>query len=92
RVDFLGRINVIPVSEIKGEKVMLGLSGPATSRTDTNARDREPHHLLDLKNNTYELAHTETDVALSFATIDAWAKFPDFVDRYLTAVQKRIAL
>lgn len=92
RVDFLGRINVIPVSEIKGEKVMLGLSGPATSRTDTNARDREPRHLLDLKNNTYELAHTETDVALSFATIDAWAKFPDFVDRYLTAVQKRIAL
>ncbi|MDR2308873.1 MAG: phage major capsid protein, P2 family [Paucimonas sp.] len=92
RVDFLGRINVVPVSEIKGEKVLLGLNGPATSRTDTDKNDREPRHLLDLKNNTYELFHTETDVALKFATIDAWAKFPDFAQRYLAAVQKRIAL
>ncbi|HEJ5827377.1 phage major capsid protein, P2 family [Pseudomonas aeruginosa] len=92
RVDFLGRINVVPVSEIKGEKVLLGLSGPASSRTDTNKKDREPRSLLDLKNNVYELFHTETDVALKFATIDSWAKFPDFADRYLAAVQKRIAL
>ncbi|KAB0566585.1 phage major capsid protein, P2 family [Pseudomonas palleroniana] len=92
RVDFLGRINVVPVSEIKGEKVLLGLNGPATSRTDTDKNDREPRHLLDLKNNEFELFHTETDVALKFATIDAWAKFPDFTQRYLAAVQKRIAL
>ncbi|MFJ2451395.1 phage major capsid protein, P2 family [Pseudomonas protegens] len=92
RVDFLGRINVVPVSEIKGEKVLLGLNGPATSRTDTDKKDREPRSLLDLKNNMYELFHTETDVALKFATIDAWSKFPDFAQRYLAAVQKRIAL
>ena len=92
RVDFLGRINVVPVSEIKGEKVLLGLNGPATSRTDTDLNDREPRHLLDLKNNFYELFHTETDVALKFATIDAWAKFPEFAQKYLAAVQKRIAL
>ncbi len=92
RVDFLGRINVIGVTEIKGEKVLLGLSGPATSRTDTDLNDREPRHLLDLQNNVYELFHTETDVALKFATIDAWAKFPEFARKYLEAVQKRIAL
>ena len=92
RVDFLGRINVIGVTEIKGEKVLLGLSGPASSRTDTDQNDREPRHLLDLKNNEYELFHTETDVALKFATIDAWAKFPEFARKYLEAVQKRIAL
>ncbi|WP_407682513.1 phage major capsid protein, P2 family [Pseudomonas machongensis] len=92
RVDFLSRINVVPVSEIKGEKVLLGLSGPASSRTDTDKNDREPRHLLDLKNNLYELFHTETDVALKFATIDAWAKFPEFAQKYLAAVQKRIAL
>ena len=92
RADFLGRINVVPVSEIKGEKVLLGLNGPATSRTDTSQRDREPRSLLDLANNQYELFHTETDVALKFATIDSWSKFPDFKDRYLAAVQRRIAL
>lgn len=92
RVDFLGRINVIGVTEIKGEKVLLGLSGPATSRTDTDLNDREPRHLLDLQNNVYELFHTETDVALKFATVDAWSKFPEFARKYLEAVQKRIAL
>ncbi|HCE9325304.1 TPA: phage major capsid protein, P2 family [Pseudomonas aeruginosa] len=92
KADFLGRINVLPVSEIKGEKVMLGLSGPASGRTDTTQNDREPRDLLDLKNNAYELFHTETDVALPFATIDSWAKFPNFLERYLAAVQRRIAL
>ncbi len=92
RVDFLGRINVIGVTEVKGEKVLMGLNGPATGRTDTDENDREPSNLLDLKNNLYELFHTETDVALKFATIDAWAKFPEFARKYLEAVQKRIAL
>ncbi|WP_252092522.1 phage major capsid protein, P2 family [Pseudomonas sp. MWU13-3659] len=92
RVDFLGRINVVPVGEIKGEKVLLGLNGPATGRTDTDENDREPNNLLDLKNNSYELFDTETDVSLKFATIDAWAKFPEFARKYLEAVQKRIAL
>ncbi len=92
RVDFLGRINVIGVTEIKGEKVLLGLNGPATGRTDTDENDRIPRDLLDLKNNMYELFSTETDVSLKFATIDAWAKFPEFARKYLEAVQKRIAL
>lgn len=92
RVDFLGRINVIGVTEIKGEKVLLGLNGPATGRTDTDENDRIPRDLLDLKNNQYELFSTETDVSLKFATIDAWAKFPEFARKYLEAVQKRIAL
>ncbi|MQU29769.1 phage major capsid protein, P2 family, partial [Pseudomonas helleri] len=40
---------------------------------------------------TYELADTQSDVGLPYAKIDAWAKFPDFKDRYSAAVQKRIA-
>jgi len=90
--DFLGRINVIPVTEIKGEKVVLGLNGPATGRTDTSKRDRVPRHLLDLDALGYELFETNTDVALRFSLIDAWAKFPDFAERYAAAVQRQIAL
>ncbi|WP_061289623.1 phage major capsid protein, P2 family [Azotobacter vinelandii] len=89
---FLQRINVIPVSEIKGQKVMLGLNGPATGRTNTSNADRVPRNLLDLAGEGYELFDTHSDVALPFATIDAWAKFPNFAQRYSAAVQKQIGL
>lgn len=89
---FLRRINVIPVSEIKGQKVMMGLNGPATGRTNTQNADRVPRNLLDLDAQGYELFDTHTDVALPFASIDAWAKFKDFANRYSTAVQKQIGL
>lgn len=92
RVDFLQRINVVMVTEIKGEKVFLGVSGPITSRTDTKTKDRDAKDMSDLDNDGYELFHTESDVALPFAKIDAWAKFPDFQERYSAAVQKQIAL
>lgn len=89
---FLERINLIPVSEIKGEKVFLGVSGPVSGRTDTKIKDREVKDVSALTNYTYELVSTESDVALPYAKIDAWAKFNDFNDRYAVAVQKQIAL
>ncbi|MEQ1636698.1 MAG: phage major capsid protein, P2 family [Methylococcales bacterium] len=88
---FLQRINVVPVSEIKGEKVMLGLSSRVTSRTDTSGvAERVPKDLVALDAIGYELFATETDVALRYATIDVWAKFPDFAARYGMAVRKAI--
>jgi P2 family phage major capsid protein len=91
KADFLERINVVPVSEIKGEKVFIGVNGPVTGRTNTKTTDREAKDASDLDNSQYELASTESDVGLPYAKIDAWAKFPDFQDRYSGAVQKRIA-
>ncbi|SIR15405.1 phage major capsid protein, P2 family [Pseudomonas flexibilis] len=90
--DFLQRINVVPVSELKGQKVMIGVSGPVTSRTNTKTTDRVAKDMVDLDALGYELFHTESDVGLPFATIDSWAKFPDFQQRYTAAVQKQIAL
>lgn len=92
KADFLERINVVPVSEIKGEKVFIGTNGPVTGRTNTKTTDREAKDASDLDNNTYELFPTESDVGLPYAKIDAWAKFPDFHQRYTAAVQKQIAL
>jgi len=91
KADFLERINVVPVSEIKGEKVFIGVNGPVTGRTNTKTTDREAKDASALDNSLYELASTESDVGLPYAKIDAWAKFPDFKDRYSAAVQKRIA-
>ena len=90
--DFLGRINVLGVSEIKGEKVMLGVSGPVTSRTNTKTTDRDARDVSGLDKLGYELFSTESDVGLPYAKNDAWAKFPDFAERYTAAVQRQIAL
>ncbi len=91
KADFLERINIIPVSEIKGEKVFIGVNGPVTGRTNTKTADRQAKDASALENTTYELVDTQSDVGLPYAKIDAWAKFPDFQDRYSAAVQKRIA-
>lgn len=90
--DFLSRINVIGVTEIKGQKVFIGVSGPVTGRTNTKTTDREAKDASALDDSTYELHSTESDVGLPYAKIDAWAKFPDFHQRYSAAVQKQIAL
>jgi len=91
KADFLERINVIPVSEIKGEKVFIGVNGPVTGRVNTKTTDRDAKDASALEHTTYELVDTQSDVGLPYAKIDAWAKFPDFQDRYSAAVQKRIA-
>ncbi len=90
--DFLDRINVIPVGEIKGQKVFLGTNGPVTGRTNTKTTDREAKDASGLEDDEYELSSTESDVGLPYAKIDAWSKFPDFHQRYSAAVQKQIAL
>ncbi|KFE50272.1 phage major capsid protein, P2 family [Pseudomonas syringae] len=90
--DFLQRINIVPVTEIKGQKVFLGVSGPVTGRTNTTTKDRVAKDASALDSTLYELSSTESDVGLPYAKIDAWAKFPDFHQRYSAAVQKQIAL
>lgn len=92
KADFLERINVIGVTEIKGQKVFLGTSGPVTGRTNTKTTDREAKDASALDQDSYELVSTESDVSLSYAKIDAWAKFPEFHQKYSAAVQKQIAL
>ncbi|MCM2317958.1 MAG: phage major capsid protein, P2 family [Pseudomonas sp.] len=89
---FLQRINVIPVSDLKGEKVMIGVNGTVTGRTNTVTTDREPRDALGLDGEGYELFDTHSDVALRFASIDAWSKFPNFQQLYTAAVQKQIAM
>lgn len=88
---FLSRINVVPVSELKGDKVGMSLTGRVASRTDTSgAGERTPKHLANTDAKGYELYPTEFDVALKYALIDAWAKFPDFAARYMRLVRQAI--
>jgi P2 family phage major capsid protein len=87
---FLRSINVMPVSEIKGEKVGISLTGRVARRTNTSNAERTPKALVNTDAKGYECFPTEFDVALKYASIDAWAKFPDFAARYMAAVRQAI--
>ncbi|SCX53215.1 phage major capsid protein, P2 family [Variovorax sp. EL159] len=90
--EFLGKINIIGVDEMKGEKLGLGVSGPIASRTNTDNADRVPRSVETLDQHTYECKKTNYDTAIKYATLDAWAKFADFQTRVRDVIVKRQAL
>ncbi|MCT8273345.1 phage major capsid protein, P2 family [Xanthomonas translucens] len=91
--DFLGKINLIGVDELTGEKVGIGVSGTIAGRTDTSgAGVRQPRNVAALDNNKYTCQHTDFDTAIPYALLDAWAKFPDFQTRIRDAIIQRQAL
>lgn len=91
--EFLGRINVVPVNEMKGEKLGLGVSGTIASRTDTSgAGERQTRDITAMEDDGYECKQTNYDHHIRYATLDGWAKFPDFQTRVRNAVLQRAAL
>jgi P2 family phage major capsid protein len=89
---FLKKINTFPVDELKGEKVLGAVAGVLGKRTNTDANDRVPQEVLALGSQDYELHSTEFDTYIKYATVDAWAKFPNFQDLYASWVRKAIAM
>lgn len=90
--DFLGRINMVGVTEQQGQKLGLGLSGPAASRTDTTQADRQTRDITNLDQRGYTCTKTDSDTHIGYAKLDAWAKFPDFQTRVANAILQRQAL
>lgn len=89
---FLSSVNMIGVDELTGEKLGLGISGPIASRTNTATTDRSPRAVETLASTTYSCKKTNFDTAIKYATLDAWAKFPDFQTRVRNQIVKRQAL
>lgn len=89
---FLPKINVLPVDELVGENLLGYANSTVTSRTDTSqeGKERTPRNVLGLGKYGYTLLQTNADVALRYALMDAWAKFPDFQARYARYVQQRM--
>nr|WP_300306867.1 phage major capsid protein, P2 family [Halomonas sp.] len=90
--EFLSRINIIGVDELKGQKVGLGVTGPIAGRTDTSQNDRIPRDVTDLTDQSYECVSTEYDTYISWAKLDAWARFRDFQTRVRNAIVRQQAL
>ncbi|WP_310596732.1 phage major capsid protein, P2 family [Aeromonas aquatica] len=92
-VAFLGMISVIPVDELKGEKVGIGISSTIASRTDTSGgNERQPIDPTALQAKGYECFKTNYDTAISYTKLDAWAKFDDFQIRVRDAIIQRQGL
>ena len=90
--DFLQRIQVLPVTDKKGQAVTVGMNQSLAKRTDTSTKDRQPTRMEDPSGKEYEVHKTEFDVAMPYSLVDAWARFEDFAQRYMSAVYGRIAL
>ncbi|MCS3399936.1 phage major capsid protein, P2 family [Burkholderia thailandensis] len=90
--EFLARINVLPVTELEGEKLGLSVSGPIASRTDTTKADRKPVDPTGLDSNRYRCEKTDYDTAIPYRKLDAWAKFPDFQQRIRNVIVNQAAL
>lgn len=91
--DFLAKINVIGVAEMKGEKLGLGISGTIASRTDTSGnKTRQTQDATSLSSGKYECVQTNYDTHIRYATLDSWAKFKDFQTRISNQVLQRCAL
>lgn len=91
-VEFLNMINIVPVDELKGEKVGIGISSTIAGRTDTSTKDRAPSDPTALQNTSYECVQTNYDTMISYQKLDAWAKFQDFQTRVRDAIMIRQGL
>lgn len=86
--DVLKLINNIPVDEVQGQKVYLGTSGLATTRTDTSGAGRRAgRDISDTAGRTYQCYQHDADVLIPYATLDSWAKFPGFMELLTAAIR-----
>lgn len=90
--DFLGRINNIGVTEQSGAKLGLGIGSTIASTTDTTAQDRVATDPTTMDETGYTCTQTNFDTAITYAKLDAWAKFKDFQARIRDQILRRQAL
>ncbi|WP_019275976.1 phage major capsid protein, P2 family [Vibrio coralliilyticus] len=71
---FLGKINIVPVKNQKGESIGLGVTGMIASRTDTKGDGkRTPKDYSGMGAMAYMCEQTNFDTAIRYDKLDAWA-------------------
>lgn len=90
---FLQKINIVPVDELKGEKIGVGVNGTIASTTDTNSgKERKTADFTALESNKYECDQVNFDFHFKYKKLDLWARFQDFQRRIRDAIIQRQAL
>ncbi len=90
--EFLQRITMLPVTDRKGQAVKIGIYSPLAKRTNVNNKDRETTPMDAPDGLEYECKLTEFDISFSYDLLDAWARYDNFMELYMTQVYRRIAL
>ncbi|MRR51669.1 MAG: phage major capsid protein, P2 family [Rhodocyclaceae bacterium] len=90
--DFLGKINNIGVTEQQGAKLGLGIGSPVAGTTNTATTDRSPSDPTTLDESLYHCQQINFDTFITYAKLDAWAKFADFQTRIRDVILRRQAL
>lgn len=90
---FLSQINMYGVTDMKGEKIGMGIGSTIASNTDTSGagvRQTQDPTTLDTKG--YECRKNNFDTHITYAKLDQWAKFANFQILMRDAILKRQAL
>lgn len=90
--EFLKKINIVPVDELEGEKIGLGVGSTIAGRTNTATTDRVPRDVSALNSEKYKCVKTDFDTSIPYAKIDLWAKFPDFEQKLRDSILGQQAL
>lgn len=89
---FLQSINIIGVDEQEGEALGLGVSSPIAGTTNTTAQARQTRDASSIDGHKYRCEQTNFDSHITYAKLDAWAKFKNFQILLRDAILKRQAL
>lgn len=89
---FLQQVNSYGVDQQSGEKVGLSIGATIAGRTDTSSADRQTQDPSDTDARSYDCKQTNFDTHLTYAKLDAWAKFPDFQTRIRNMIIRQQAL
>ena len=88
---FLGKINVVPVKNQKGESIGLGVTGMIASRTDTSGEgERKPTDFSSIGAMPYMCEQTNFDTAIRYEKLDAWAHDKNFNKIVSSETRKQI--
>ncbi|MFC3581075.1 phage major capsid protein, P2 family [Sphingomonas hylomeconis] len=89
--DFLSKIGNVTVTQQEGDKVGIGVTRPIASRTNTAGGNRrtptDPTDTSDL--GRYRCEQTNSDTAIKYAKLDAWAHRPEFQTLVRDAIIKQ---
>jgi P2 family phage major capsid protein len=91
-VSFLGRINVAPVSQLKGNLLGLGVNSRVGSRRSAANLPRVPRYIGAMDGRSYELETELFDTMIPWNILDSWSEFPNFGSLYAGMVARAIGL
>jgi len=90
---FLRAINMVPVNDMQGQKVGIGIGSTIAGRTDTSGNGvRQPTDPTNMDSNEYRCVQTDFDTALSYNRLDSWARHKNFQTLIRDAILTRQSL